>query len=143
MEAEKGKVMGIGYLFTKEELELLQKLFQGKKEKNWSEKEILSANSLEKKKLISDWQGSISVEPFLAAFVKVMNEPEKKADFEEGILYVKKGLVLWTYADCHTLNGIVLKPYPTMESWFFEEKENLKESMEYYDQALQKKSETL
>ena len=53
MEAEKGKVMGIGYLFTKEELELLQKLFQGKKEKNWSEKEILSANSLEKKKLIS------------------------------------------------------------------------------------------
>ena len=124
MEAEKGKVMGIGYLFTKEELELLQKLFQGKKEKNWSEKEILSANSLEKKKLISGWQGSISVEPFLAAFVKVMNEPEKKAD-------------------CHTLNGIVLKPYPTMESWFLEEKENLKESMEYYDQALQKKSETL
>ena len=56
MEAEKGKVMGIGYLFTKEELELLQKLFQGKKEKNWSEKEILSANSLEKKKLISGWQ---------------------------------------------------------------------------------------
>ena len=127
MEAEKGKVMGIGYLFTKEELELLQKLFQGKKEK----------------KLISGWQGSISVEPFLAAFVKVMNEPEKKADFEEGILYVKKGLVLWKYADCHTLNGIVLKPYPTMESWFLEEKENLKESMEYYDQALQKKSETL
>ena len=76
MEAEKGKVMGIGYLFTKEELELLQKLFQGKKEKNWSEKEILSANSLEKKKLISGWQGSISVEPFLAAFVKVTNEPE-------------------------------------------------------------------
>lgn len=143
MGAEKGKVMGIGYLFTKEELELLQKLFQGKKEKNWSEKEILSANSLEKKKLISGWQGSISAEPFLAAFVKVMNEPEKKADFEEGILYVKKGLVLWTYADCHTLNGIVLKPYPTMESWFLEEKENLKESMEYYDQALQKKSETL
>ena len=143
MESEKGKVMGIGYLFTKEELELLQKLFQGKKEKNWSEKEILSANSLEKKKLISGWQGSISAEPFLAAFVKVMNEPEKKADFEEGILYVKKGLVLWTYADCHTLNGIVLKPYPTMESWFLEEKENLKESMEYYDQALQKKSETL
>ena len=104
MEAEKGKVMGIGYLFTKEELELLQKLFQGKKEKNWSEKEILSANSLEKKKLISGWQGSISVEPFLAAFVKVMNEPEKKADFEEGILYVKKGLGLWKYADCHTLN---------------------------------------
>ena len=125
METEKGKVMGIGYLFTKEELELLQKLFQGKKEKNWSEKEILSANSLEKKKLISGWQGSISVEPFLAAFVKVMNEPEKKADFEEGILYVKKGLVLWKYADCHTLNGIVLKPY------------------QYYDQALQKKSETL
>lgn len=55
METEKGKVMGIGYLFTKEELELLQKLFQGKKEKNWSEKEILSANSLEKKKLISGW----------------------------------------------------------------------------------------
>lgn len=51
MEAEKGKVMGIGYLFTKEELELLQKLFQGKKEKNWSEKEILSANSLEKRSL--------------------------------------------------------------------------------------------
>ena len=25
MEAEKGKVMGIGYLFTKEELELLRK----------------------------------------------------------------------------------------------------------------------
>lgn len=143
METEKGEVMGIGYLFTKEELELLQKLFQGKKEKNWSEKEILSANSLEKKKLISGWQGSISVEPFLAAFVKVMNEPEKKADFAEGILYVKKGLVLWKYADCHTLNGIVLKPYPTMESWFLEEKENLKESMEYYDQALQKKSETL
>ena len=47
------------------------------------------------------------------------------------------------YAACHTLNGIVLKPYPTMESWFLEEKENLKESMEYYDQALQKKSETL
>ena len=111
MEAEKGKVMGIGYLFTKEELELLQKLFQGKKEKNWSEKEILSANSLEKKKLISGWQGSISVEPFLAAFVKVMNEPEKKADFEEGILYVKKGLVLWKYADCHTLNGIKALSY--------------------------------
>ena len=73
MEAEKGKVMGIGYLFTKEELELLQKLFQGKKEKKWSEKEILSANSLEKKKLISGWQGSISVEPFLAAFVKLNN----------------------------------------------------------------------
>lgn len=119
------------------------KTFSGEKGKNWSEKEILSANSLEKKKLISGWQGSISVEPFLAAFVKVMNEPEKKADFEEGILYVKKGLVLWKYADCHTLNGIVLKPYPTMESWFLEEKENLKESMEYYDQALQKKSETL
>ena len=69
MEAEKGKVMGIGYLFTKEELELLQKLFQGKKEKNWSEKEILSANSLEKKKLISGWQGSISV-AFFGGFCK-------------------------------------------------------------------------
>lgn len=38
METEKGKVMGIGYLFTKEELELLQKLFQGKKERTGQKK---------------------------------------------------------------------------------------------------------
>lgn len=142
MEAEKGKVMGIGYLFTKEELELLQKLFRGKR-KELVRKRDTVCQFLRKKEAYFGLAGKYQCRAFLAAFVKVMNEPEKKADFEEGILYVKKGLVLWKYADCHTLNGIVLKPYPTMESWFLEEKENLKESMEYYDQALQKKSETL
>lgn len=64
MEAEKGKVMGIGYLIYKRGTRTSSKTFSGEKGKNWSEKEILSANSLEKKKLISGWQGSISVEPF-------------------------------------------------------------------------------
>ena len=64
METEKGKVMGIGYLFTKEELELLQKLFQGKKEKNWSEKRDTVCQFLRKKEAYFGLAGSISVEPF-------------------------------------------------------------------------------
>lgn len=70
METEKGKVMGIGYLFTKEELELLQKLFQGKKEKNWSEKEILSANSLEKKEAYFGLAGKYQCRAFFGGFCK-------------------------------------------------------------------------
>lgn len=135
--------MGIGYLFTKDEINLLQRLFRGENQGEWSQNEMNAANSLQKKKMISDWEGSISVEPFVAVFIRLMMEPEKRLELEKGILYEKKGLFLWEFSDVHTLNGVVLKPYPELERWFEEEGTDLKEPLEYYKQILQKRSETI
>lgn len=130
--------MGIGYLFTGDEIKLLKRLFRGENRGGWSQNEMSAANSLQKKKIISEWEGSISIEPFVAAFIKLMMEPEKKMEMEEGTLFEKKGLLLWQIADEHTLSGVILKPYPAIESWFEEEKENLKESLDYYKKVLEK-----
>lgn len=69
METEKGKVMGIGYLFTKEELELLQKLFRGKR-KELVRKRDTVCQFLRKKEAYFGLAGKYQCRAFLAGFCK-------------------------------------------------------------------------
>ena len=70
MEAEKGKVMGIGYLFTKEELELLQKLFSGEKGKELVRKRDTVCQFLRKKEAYFGLAGKYQCRAFFGGFCK-------------------------------------------------------------------------
>ena len=105
----------------------------------WKTEDYHAVETLKAKGYLSFTGNTMNMNPVILLFFHTMQNARENGGvmvWPEGTLYTDKGLWLWAKSDERRLDGITLHPYPSMEQWYGEEKEDLEHSLEFYRKEL-------
>lgn len=127
--------MSVRYLVTKKEWELLNFLYENRrnrenfcnatKEYHWDMEQEEASLSLEKKGFLYEKEGNLYMEKMIMVLLDVIHRSKEKINIGEHILFFREDIVIWLEKDLRSLNGYKLTPYPNITRWYEEEYEDI------------------